>query len=415
MARRWHVRAGGGALAVAVLGLALALVAATPAATADVVVGPNAPIGFRLFSADNPWNTDISRLPKLRDSAAYIARMGAGTEVHPDFGTVWNGGPNGIPYVLVRGTQPKIPITFYYADESDPGPYPIPLDAPIEYGSDHHILTLDVDNRMLYEVYDAHYNAVLGRWEAGSGAIWNLASNATRPAGWTSADAAGLAMLPGLVRYDEVASGEITHALRFTVEDSQNRYVYPATHTASDNNDPDLPPMGMRLRLKASYDTSGFPTAVQVILRALKKYGMIVADNGGPFYISGAPDPRWNDELLHEIARVTGSDFEVVQTTGTAGLPMPSPKVRLGAATARLRVGSSLVRAGGFSDSRGTIWIATVDFGDKTGTKRLWPTRGKRFVLRHRFHRTGTYRVVVRVRNNRGRSGTAAIKVTVRR
>ncbi len=299
------------------------------ATSAEVTVGPNAPIGFRLFPADNPWNTDISSRPVVSNSATYLASIGLGLGLHPDFGTVWDGAPIGIPYVLVRGTQPKVPITFYYADESDPGPYPIPLDAPIEGGpastGDRHILTLDVDNKLLYEVFDARYNAALGRWEAGSGAVWNLNSNALRPPGWTSADAAGLPILPGLVRYDEVASGEITHALRFTVPRTQKAYVYPATHYASSSTDPSLPPMGLRVRLKASYDTAGFPPEVQVILRALKKYGMIVADNGSAWYVSGAPDPRWNDDALRKLSLVKGSDFEVVDATGT---PEPQPQPR---------------------------------------------------------------------------------------
>jgi len=398
------------------------------AGAADVPVGPNAPIGFRLFPPDNPWNTDISGLPVERDSAAYLARMGLDTEVHPDFGTVWAGAPNGIPYVLVRGTQPKVPITFYYADESDPGPYPIPTDAPIEGGpsstGDRHVLTLDVDNHLLYEVYDAHYNAALSRWEAGSGAIWDLNSNALRPDGWTSSDAAGLPMLPGLVRYDEVASGEITHALRFTVSDTQRAYVYPATHFASDSTDPSLPPMGLRVRLKAGYDISGFPAEVQVILRALKKYGMIVADNGGPFYISGAPDPRWDDEALHAISQVAGRYFEVVETTGTAALPRPPavapkpvpvpPILSLGGAV-RLRAGRTFSRWGRFSDAQGTAWTATVNYGDGHGAKRLAFTKYKRFLLKHKYTRRGTYRVVVRVRNRAGLTGTARMTVVVKR
>ena len=398
------------------------------ASTTDVPIGPNAPIGFRLFPADNPWNTDISGLPVERDSAAYLARMGLDTELHPDFGTVWAGAPNGIPYVLVRGTQPKVPITFYYADESDPGPYPIPLDAPIEGGpsstGDRHVLTLDVDNHLLYEVYDAHYNATLGRWEAGSGAIWDLNSNALRPDGWTSADAAGLPMLPGLVRYDEVQSGEITHALRFTVSDTQRAYVYPATHFASDSTDPSLPPMGLRVRLKASYDISGFPAEVQVILRALKKYGMIVADNGGPFYISGAPDPRWNDDALHAISQVASRDFEVVETSGTAALPRPpvvtpkpvpvAPKVSLGG-TAHLRAGRTLSRWGRFGDTKGSAWTATVNYGDGHGTKRLSLAKSKRFLLKHKYTRRGTYHIVVRVRNRAGLTGTARLVVVVKR
>ena len=423
MARRRLGTARNGSLTLVVaaaLGFTLACAALAPTATADVVVGPNAPIGLQMFPADNAWNTDISRLPVQRDSSAYIARMGAGIGVHPDFGTVWDGAPNGIPYVLVRGTQPKVPIAFYYPDESDPGPYPIPSDAPIEGGpsstGDRHILTLDVDNHLLYEVYDAHYNSALGRWEAGSGAIWNLDSDSVRPAGWTSADAAGLPILPGLVRYDEVASGEITHALRFTVSQSQRAYVFPATHFASDDTDADLPPMGLRLRLKAGYDISGFPSEVQVILRALKKYGMIVADNGGPFFISGAPDPRWNDEALHAISEVKGGDFEVVETSGTAVLPRAvAPVVSAGAATATLRVGRTFVRSGRFVDAYSSAWTATVSYGDGTGAKRLALTRSKHFALSHRYKKRGTFSVIVRVRSNGGLTGKATVKVAVRR
>ena len=400
--------------------------AATPFGSAsDIAVGANVPIGFRLFPPDNPWNADVSALPVERDSAAYLASIGLDTSLHPDFGTVWDGAPNGIPYVCVRGTQPKVPITFYYADESDPGPYPIPLDAPIEGGpssdGDRHILTLDVDNHVLYEVYDAHYDAGTGQWTAGSGAIWDLNSNALRPVGWTSADAAGLPMLPGLVRYDEVAAGEITHALRFTVDRTQRAYVYPATHFASDATDPSLPPMGLRVRLKADYDVSGFPTEVQVILRALKKYGMIVADNGSSWYVSGAPDPRWDDDALHEISRVKGSDFEVVESTGTAALPRPAPRptsaaplVKLGA-TGRVRTGRTFSRTGRFTDAQGRSWTASVDYGAGGGTKRLSIASVKRFALKHAYKRAGTYTVVVRVKSSAGLTGSARLKVVVTR
>ena len=212
-----------------------------------------------------------------------------------------------------------MPVNFYYPSESDPGPYPIPADAPIEGGpsstGDRHVIILDATHRMLYELYDAHPAG--DHWEAGSGAIFDLTSNALRPEGWTSADAAGLPMLPGLVRYDEVASGEITHALRFTVDETQEAYIHPATHYASSDTNTSLPPMGLRLRLRAGYDISGFPAEVQVILRALKKYGMIVADNGSSWYISGAPDPRWSDDELHMLSQVPGSAFEAVYTGPT--------------------------------------------------------------------------------------------------
>jgi hypothetical protein len=278
--------------------------------------GPGVPIEQRLFPYDNAWNTDISQYPAHPNSANYLASIGLTTGLHADFGTVWNGAPNGIPYVVVPASQAQVPISFYYADESDPGPYPIPPDAPIEGGSqgsgDRHVLVLDPDNHKLYEVYDAHL--VGEHWEAGSGAVFDLTSNALRPDGWTSADAAGLPMLAGLVRYDEVASGVVSHALRFTVPRTQRAYVHPATHYASDSTDPNLPPMGLRLRLKASVDISGYPSEVQVILQALKTYGMFVADNGGAWYISGAPDPRWDDDALHQIGQILGRDFEVVDT-----------------------------------------------------------------------------------------------------
>ena len=281
--------------------------------------GIDVPVTFRLFPATNAWNTDISQYPLHPLSGNFIASIGSLTSLHPDFGTVWNGAPNGIPYVVVPGNQPLVPVSFDYADESDPGPYPIPPDAPIEGGAgstgDRHILILDPAHLKLYELYDAQN---LGSsWHAGSGAVFDLTSNALRPDRWTSADAAGLPMLPGLVRYDEVAAGVIDHALRFTVSSTQRGFIHPATHYASSNTDPSLPPMGLRLRLKASYDISGFPASVQVILRALKKYGMIVADNGTSWYISGAPDPRWSDDELHTLSQVPGSAFEAVYTGST--------------------------------------------------------------------------------------------------
>ena len=272
--------------------------------------------GRRPFPDDNPWNQDISGLPVDHNSAGLIASIGNSTGLHPDFGTYWEGAPIGIPYVVVSADQPKIPVSFYYDDESDAGPYPVPADSPIEGGSnssgDRHILIIDKDNWKLYEMYDSHKDG--DGWSCGSGAVFDLNSNDLRPAGWTSADAAGLPIFPGLVRYDEVIEqGEIRHALRFTVQHSRRAYVSPARHFASNNSSSSLPPMGMRVRLKSSFDISGFPEHVQVILRALKKYGMFVADNGSNWYISGAPDDRWNDDELSELSRVKGSDFEVVQ------------------------------------------------------------------------------------------------------
>lgn len=271
-----------------------------------------------LFPPDNPWNTDISAYPVHPDSAAFLATIGLTRGLHPDFGTVWEGAPNGIPYVLVTGAQARVPVSFEYDDESDPGPYPVPPNAPIEGGpagdGDRHVLVVDVDNRRLYELFDAHPVNGGASWTAGSGAIFDLTSNELRPLYWTSADAAGLPILPGLVRFDEVASGEIRHALRFTANLTQRGFILPATHFASSSNDPARPPMGLRVRLKASYDISGFSASNQVILRALQRYGMFVADNGGNWFISGAPDPRWDDDDLHELGRVKGSDFEAVQT-----------------------------------------------------------------------------------------------------
>lgn len=272
---------------------------------------------LEIFPADNPWNQDVSGLPVHPNSRDYVESIGPDKPLHPDFGTVWNGAPNGIPFVVVSGEQPKVPVTFEYADESDPGPYPIPPDAPIEGGpnsrGDRHILVVDYHNKRLYETFST-YPAGTG-WKAGSGAIFDLTSNTLRPAGWTSADAAGLSVFAGLVRYDEtVEEKEIRHALRFTVKRSQRAYIPPATHFASRSRDAKLPPMGLRMRLKKDYDISAFPATAQTILKALKKHGMLVADNGGDWFISGAPHPRWNDDELRTLKKVKGSDFEAVDT-----------------------------------------------------------------------------------------------------
>jgi len=268
-----------------------------------------------VFPADNPWNQVVSGLPVHPNSANYIASINSTKQyLHADFGS----DPTyGIPYVVVNGSQPKVPINFIdYGDESDPGPYPIPPDAPIEgagTGGDQHVLTVDGDNCMLYELYNASPNSQ-GGWDASSGAIFNFRSNALRTLGWTSADAAGLPIFPGLVRYDEIQAGAINHALRFTVHDSQHAYILPATHFASSNTNPNLPPMGLRVRLKANFDISGFTGASKIILQALKTYGMIVADNGSSWFISGATDSRWNDDDLNQLKTVPGSAFEAVNT-----------------------------------------------------------------------------------------------------
>lgn len=274
--------------------------------------------GRRMFPDDNPWNQDISKLPVDPNSATLIESIGVGKNLHPDFGTVYNGAPSGIQYVVVPGNQPKVPVTFEYPDESDGKEYPIPPDPPIEGGpksqGDRHILMVDRDNWKLYELFSTYPLEGGKKWKAGSGAIFDLSSNKLRPEGWTSADAAGLPILPGLVRYDEVVElGEIRHALRFTVKKTRRGYVHPATHWASRSKDPNLPPMGMRVRLKASYDISKFPKPVQVILTCLKTYGMLLADNGGDWFLSGAPNPKWDDEAISTIKRVKGRDLEVVR------------------------------------------------------------------------------------------------------
>ncbi|MDI1348930.1 hypothetical protein [Aquabacterium sp.] len=279
------------------------------------------------FPADNAWNTDISALPVDPNSAKLIASIGVGTGLHADFGAgLYNGAPIGIPYLVVSGSEARLPINYTaYGDESDPGPFPTPLSAPIEGGSqssgDRHVLVIDRDNNRLYEIGNAYPQA--SRWDASGGALFHLDSNTVRPGGqpgWTSADAAGLPIFPGLARYDEamLGAGGIRHALRFTVARSRRAYVPPATHFASSNTSADLPPMGMRVRLKASYQIpSSFSTETKALLQAMKTYGLIVADNGSNWFISGAPDDRWNnDRLSSELRQVTGSQFEVVRMDG---------------------------------------------------------------------------------------------------
>ena len=258
----------------------------------------------------------MSTLPVDTNSANYlgaIAGLGGNQKLHADFG---GDGAYGIPYITVPGTQPLVRVVFdAYGDESDPGPYPIPLHAPVEGGSDAHVLAVDRDHCKLYELFAS--SAASDRWHADSGAVFDLTSNALRPEGWTSADAAGLPIFPGLVRYDEVAAGHIDHALRFTVSRSQKAYLHPATHYASSSTDANLPPMGLRFRLKASFDVSGYHGQARVVLDALKKYGMIVADNGSNWFISGAADTRWDDTDLNQLKTVPGSAFEVVNTGET--------------------------------------------------------------------------------------------------
>ncbi len=276
--------------------------------------------GCLVFPADSIWNARVDALPVDPRSADYIATIGATTGLHPDFGSgTWDGGPIGIPFAIVPGAQPLVPISFDYDDESDPGPYPIPASVPIEGGpgstGDRHILVLEDDTCVLYEAWNSWPQAD-GSWLAGSGAKFPLTSHALRPAEWTSADAAGLPILPGLVRYDEVAAGAIRHAIRFTAALTRRAYVWPARHFASSSDDPTRPPMGQRFRLKASLDVSGFSPQVQVILNALKTYGLILADNGSNWYVSGVPDERWDNDLLATLSQVKGNQFEAVDCSG---------------------------------------------------------------------------------------------------
>ena len=292
-------------------------------ATARALPLPGAP-HCSIFPANNAWNERVDTLPVAADSAELISSIGLSTGLHPDFGSgLYDGQPIGIPFDIVSKSTPRSRVAFDYADESDKGPYPIPKTVHIEGGNassgDRHALLIDKDACKLYELY-ALYPKPGGGWKAGSGAIWSLRSNAVRPAGWTSADAAGLPIFAGLARYDEVARGVIDHALRFTVEHTRRAYVYPARHYASSSDDPSLPPMGLRVRLKANVDISGFPRQARIVLQALKTYGMIVADNGSNWYISGAPNPHWSNDDLHTLGRITGADFEVVDTSS---LPHP--------------------------------------------------------------------------------------------
>jgi hypothetical protein len=295
----------------AVAAIALACTAAS-GAPARASPGPRE-YGCPLFPASDSLNRDISHAPVDPRSAQYIASIGLSGHLHPDFGT----NPSyGIPYTVVGPRQPRVPIAFSeFGEESEPGPYPIPLNAPVEGAGeegDRHVLVMQRGTCRLYELYSARRRG--GGWEAGSGAVFDLRSNALRPEGWTSADAAGLPIMPLLARYDEVHAGRIDHALRVTVARTQRGYIHPATHLASSDPDPALPPMGLRLRLRASYSLAGFHGESLIVLRALERYGLIVADNGSSWYITGAPDPRWNDADLEQLGRVPGSAFEAVYT-----------------------------------------------------------------------------------------------------
>jgi hypothetical protein len=304
----------------------LALIAAAGAFAMTVLAGgqlasgraPHLSPRCPVFPANNQWNLPVNKLPVASNSDALVRSIGIDKPVHADFGSgTYNGGPIGIPYVNVSPDQRKVHVGFDYADESDKGPYPIPRNVPIEGGrqssGDRHAILVDKTHCRLYELYALYPTS--GGWHAGSGAIWNLRSNHLRPKTWTSADAAGLPMFPGLARWAEARHGSINHALRFTVPDTRKAFIYPARHQAGDTNDPNVPAMGQRFRLKESFDISGFPRQTRIVLTALKKYGMIVADNGSSWFISGAPSRGWNNDDLHSLGRVTGRDFEAVDTS----------------------------------------------------------------------------------------------------
>jgi hypothetical protein len=298
---------------VAVSIAALFLAATAAAAPVPLPAAQSCP----LFPETNVWNKPVGKLPLRSNSKTIIRSIGARLPVHANFGSgLWDGGPIGIPITVVDSLQAASPVNFQYDDESDPGPYPIPDNVAIEGGAgsdgDRHAIIVDSDSCTLFELFALRKSP----WRAGSGAIWDLTSNALRPAGWTSADAAGLPILPGLVRYEEVAAGHIDHAIRFTVSRSRRHYVYPARHFASDLSSKSLPPMGLRLRLRAGYPVAGFPYQARVVLKALKRYGMVVADNGTSWYLTGAPDDGWDNDQLHTLGKVKGSDFRVVDTRG---------------------------------------------------------------------------------------------------
>lgn len=295
------------------------LVTGASAQALRLPAAPRCPV----FPASNAWNQRVDKLPVATDSAQLIASIGLDSSVHADFGSgTWDGGPIGIPFDVVSRATPRTRVSFAYADESDRVRYPIPRHVHIEGGphatGDRHAILVDRSSCRLYELYDLRHSG--HRWAAGSGAVWSLRSNHLRPAGWTSADAAGLPIFPGLARWDEVARGAIDHALRFTAPRTRRAYVFPARHYASSSNDPSLPPMGLRVRLKASVSVASFPRQARVVLRALQRYGMILADNGSPWYVSGAPNRHWSNDDLHSLGRLTGADFEVVDTSS---LPQP--------------------------------------------------------------------------------------------
>ena len=303
------------------IGLLAGLVAAIVLIAADAWGSPHLSGAGRcpVFPQSSHWNRPVDHLPLDPNSDAIVNAIGRSAGAHADFGSgLYDGAPIGIPYRTVSPKTKRVPVSFQYADESDRGPYPIPPGVPVEGGrsstGDRHVILVDKTRCRLYELYAAYPQAGGHSWRAGSGAIWNLRSNRMRPRGWTSADAAGLPIFPGLARPDELRHG-IHHALRITVPRTRKAFIYPARHFASSDTSPDLPAMGQRLRLKSSFDITAFPAQARVILRALKRYGAIVADNGSPWYISGVPSAHWNNDDLHSLQRVPGSAWEVVDST----------------------------------------------------------------------------------------------------
>jgi hypothetical protein len=293
--------------------LLVVLVVASVAGSASALRLPTAP-RCSVFPKTNAWNRRVDTLPVAASSATMLRSIGLDTGLHADFGSgLWDGAPIGIPFDVVTKATPRSKISFEYADESDHVGYPIPRRVHIEGGSDHHALLVDRSACRLYELGGLERTG--GRWHAWAGATWSLRSNRLRPAGWTSADAAGLPIFPGLARWDEVRRGVIDHALRFTAVRTRKAYLWPARHYASSSSDLSLPPMGLRVRLKATFDVRPFPRQARIVLTALKRYGMILADNGSNWYISGAPSPGWSNDQLHTLGRVTGSDFEVVDAS----------------------------------------------------------------------------------------------------
>jgi hypothetical protein len=347
------------ALVAAIAALALT----APAAARPLPQAPDCPV----LPRSNPWNQRIDDAPVATGSKRLISAMDL-TRLHPDFSDSDDAG-YGIPFQVVDRDTPRHRVTFDYADESDPGPYPIPRRPLIEGGSDRHLITVDRDTCILRELFAAERRGD-GSWHAGSGAEFDLRSNRLRPRGWTSADAAGLPILPGLARHDEVAAGRIDHALRFTMPTTQRAFTWPARHFASPHTNPALPPMGLRIRLKSSFDISRFPPQTRIILRAAKHYGLILADNGSAGYITGAPAPGWDDDDLHSLHDVPGSAFEVVDPSGLPGAHGPRLWNR------RIRISDGRVRAAAFLTAAGVVRLEAVRDGDVVAARRQRSNHG---------------------------------------